>query len=237
MGRKALGNDRATHPLALEIDLGDEIDGALLVDAESGFAPRQLDGAGAEDDFGGGGEENWVGPTHALRQPGSWTGPARFTITISMPPSAARCRTISSMKLRIRKMPRPLPLRRFSGASGSGTVCGVEPGAFVAHADVDALWRLGGSSGVNSTCTRLADVVPVAVFDGVDHRLAHGHVDPVPRLLVEAGQARDVVADDLHQVEHLEGAVEVEANGLAAAHSGLQINLTTRTGNSVPFMV
>ena len=57
---KALGEDRAAHALALEIDLGDEIDRALLVDAEAGLAPRQLDGAGPQDDFDGGGEEDRI---------------------------------------------------------------------------------------------------------------------------------------------------------------------------------
>ena len=54
---KALGDDRAAHPLALEIDFGDEVDRPFLVDAESGFAARHLDVAGAEDDFGCGGEK------------------------------------------------------------------------------------------------------------------------------------------------------------------------------------
>ena len=42
------------------------------------------------------------------------------------------------MKLRMRKMPRPLHLSRFSGARQSGSVRGIEAGAFVAHANRDA---------------------------------------------------------------------------------------------------
>lgn len=52
---KTLGNHGAAHLLALDIDFGDEIDGAFLLDAEAGFAPGGLNGAGAQDDFAGGG--------------------------------------------------------------------------------------------------------------------------------------------------------------------------------------
>ena len=37
-----------------------------------------------------------------------------------MPPSGERTSCTSSMKLRMKKIPRPLDLRMFSGASGSG---------------------------------------------------------------------------------------------------------------------
>ena len=57
---KALGEDGAAHPLALEIDLGDEIDRAFLVDVKARLAPRHLDGAGLKHDFNGRGEEDRV---------------------------------------------------------------------------------------------------------------------------------------------------------------------------------
>src|SRR6266496_3120150 len=44
-----------------------------------------------------------------------------------MPPCSMRRNVISSMKLLMRKMPRPLALRRFSGASGSASVEGSKP--------------------------------------------------------------------------------------------------------------
>ena len=47
-----------------------------------------------------------------------------------------------------------------------------------------------------------------------DSRIAT--LDPVQRILVEADVARDVVADDLHEIEHLERAGELEANDLVA---------------------
>ena len=62
----------------------------------------------------------------------------------------------------------------------------------------------------------LGRVVPVAVLDGVDDRLADRDADPVQRVVVEADVARHVVADDLHEVEHLEGAGELEADDVSA---------------------
>jgi hypothetical protein len=44
---------RAKHPLTLEVNVGDEIDGAFLVDPEPGRAAFDLDVAGAKDDLGG----------------------------------------------------------------------------------------------------------------------------------------------------------------------------------------
>ena len=64
----------------------------------------------------------------------------------------------------------------------------------------------------------LARVVLVAVLDGVDHRLADRHADPVNRVVVEPDVAADVVADDLHEVEHFEGAGEFEAERARDGH-------------------
>ena len=50
-----------------------------------------------------------------------------LTMRTSMPPSVARRSVTSSMKLRMKKMPRPLDLRRFSGARGSATSSGSKP--------------------------------------------------------------------------------------------------------------
>ncbi len=180
----------------------------------------------------GGGEENWIGPAHALRQFGSGRGalhhhhlhPAfRRALQVHFVHEAANQEDAAAAAFQE-------ILRR----QRVGHRCGVEPGAFVAHADV----RRPAGYGLERReldVHPLASVVPVAVFDGVDDRLAHGDVDPVPGLLVEAGQASDVVADDLHQVEHLEGAVEIQANGLAAAHSGAANQSYDVTANSVPF--
>ena len=58
----------------------------------------------------------------------SWEPPPRaFTMTTSMPPSGARPTRTSSMRLRMKKMPRPLDFSRFSGASGSAIATGSKP--------------------------------------------------------------------------------------------------------------
>ena len=54
---KALRDQRAEHPLDFEIDLGDEIDRALLVDAHARAELGDLEIAGAHDRFDRGGEE------------------------------------------------------------------------------------------------------------------------------------------------------------------------------------
>ena len=129
-------------------------------------------------------------------------------------------------------MPRPLDLSRFSGASGSATVSGIEALALVAHADRAAPARPPRSAVSNSTKTCFAGVVPVAVLDGVDHRLADRDADPVQRVVVEADVARHVVADHLHEVEHLERAGELEPDDMMA----VDVMLVTRTEYHRPSM-
>ena len=53
-----------------------------------------------------------------------------------MPPSVGAAQgCTSSMKLRMKKMPRPLDLRRFSGRERIGDFLGLEALALVEHAD------------------------------------------------------------------------------------------------------
>src|SRR3989442_2967650 len=94
--RKALRDQRAEHPLALEIDLGDEIDRPFLFDAETRGTPRELDLAGTKDDFGGCREINrirQVSLAASVQQSAPHPGVplhAYFTMRISIPPSGAR---------------------------------------------------------------------------------------------------------------------------------------------------
>ena len=119
----------------------------------------------------------------------------------------------------MRKMPRPLDLSRFSGASGSGSVAGSKPALRRARASTDA----GGVGRVERReldVHALVLVVAVAVLDGVDDRLADGDADPVQRVVVEPDMPADVIADDLHEVEHLERAAEIETDGVAVRSCG-----------------
>ncbi len=121
---EARADERAGGLLHGDVDLGHEVDGALLVDLEHRAEAGALECAGARDDFDGGGEEAWVGAGHGVAP---FDSACRFTMRISMPPSGMRRCATSSMKLRMRKMPRPLDFRRFSGASGSATCSGSKP--------------------------------------------------------------------------------------------------------------
>ena len=70
----------------------------------------------------------WAGGGAARRRcPGYDSAPKVFTITTSMPPSGARPIRTSSIRLRMKKMPRPLDFSRFSGASGSAISTGSKP--------------------------------------------------------------------------------------------------------------
>ena len=65
---EAFGNQPPEHPLDRQIDLGDEIDGPLLVDTEIAAEARHLDVAGANDRFDGGGQkQRIVGHERRLR--------------------------------------------------------------------------------------------------------------------------------------------------------------------------
>ena len=54
------------------------------------------------------------------------------------------------------------------------------------------------------------------MLDRVDDRLADGDADPVHRVFVQAGELTDAIAHDLHEVQHLEVAVDLQADGSAA---------------------
>ena len=89
--------------------------------------------------------------------------------------------------------------------------------AFALIADANHQLGLGRRRRFELDEHALGRVVAVAVLDGVDDRLADRDADPVDRVLVEARCPPDVVADDLHEVEHLEGAGELEADDLVIA--------------------
>ncbi len=208
---KALGDQRAEHPLDRDVDLGDEIDRALLVDLEVAGRSCAICRSPARTTASmavvrkSGCEHSGVGGR-------GWT---RLTMRISMPPSGARCSCTSSMKLRMRKMPRPLDLSRFSGRAGRRPSPGSKPSPWsrtrIISSGTSDLRR-----GLELDEHVLRRVVPVAVLDGVDHRLADRDADPVQRVVVEADVARHVVADHLHEVEHLERAGELEPDDVLA---------------------
>ena len=64
----------------------------------------------------------------------------------------------------------------------------------------------------------LVRIVLVAMLDRVDHRLAHRDADPVQLIFVEARRLADVIGDDLHEIEHVEGAEEFDADRVRWNH-------------------
>src|ERR1035438_10257630 len=88
---------------------------------------------------------------------------------------------------------------------------GVEAFALIAHrnlqpgrAFVENLLELNENA--------LGSIVVISVLDRVDHRFADRDAHPMHRLVVEADLPRDMIADNLHEVEHVEGARELETN-------------------------
>ena len=68
----------------------------------------------------------------------------------------------------------------------------------------------------------------VAVLDGVDDRLADGDADPVDRVLVEGGQLTHAIAQDLHEIQHVEEAGDLQPDEAAAGHHAV-IGFRART--------
>ena len=54
------------------------------------------------------------------------------------------------------------------------------------------------------------------MLDRVDHRFANRDANPMDGILIEPGQLTDAVADDLHEIHHVEFAVDLESHSAAA---------------------
>src|SRR5262245_10816578 len=103
------------------------------------------------------------------------------------------------------------------GSQRIGHFVGLEPLPLIDDA-YDKLVRLGEGRHHELHRDDLAVILAVAVLDGIDDRLADGNANPVHRVVVEAGQLTDSIADDLYKIHHLEVAVDLKSNGAAAFH-------------------
>ena len=54
--------------------------------------------------------------------------------------------------------------------------------------------------------------------DGVGHRLPDGDADPLQRFVVESGLTAKVIADGLDEIEHVDVAPEIQADGVPVMH-------------------
>jgi len=186
---KPLRDHRAELPLHGDVDFGHQVDGAFLVDLEVLAELRHLEGAGVDDRLDGGGEEQRIGRHSGLNRS---VGRARGLHTLDHadfhPASGARCSRTSSMKLRMRKMPGR------SISAGSRDQAGWRPSPDRSL----RLHRARGSRTPHVGSRRRLEldedvffrVVPVAMLDRVDHRLADRHADPVERVFVQPDATR-----------------------------------------------
>ena len=137
-----------------------------------------------------------------------------------MPPSDARRSTTSSMKLRMKKIPRPLDFRMFSGASGSAISSGSNPWPWSSTRTTNSV-GLGDRRERELDGDELVVVLAVAVLDGVDDRFADRDADPMRGVFIERGECRQPVADQLDEIQQLVITGDLQANRPAARqHSG-----------------
>ena len=138
-----------------------------------------------------------------------------FTMRTSMPPSAARRSVTSSMKLRMKKMPRPLDLRMFSGASGSATSSGSKPSPWSRTRTTSSPGSRTGVK-VNSTVTSLSGCsrLPCLMALMTDSRTATPIQWTVSSSRPAIWPMRSL--DDLDEVHHVEVAVDLQPDRAAA---------------------
>src|SRR5690606_23361328 len=115
----------------------------------------------------------------------------------------------------------PAALEDVLGRERVGDAVRIEALALVPHADREAA-LLGVVRRDELHVHHLPLIVPVAVLDRVDHALADRHAHPVHRVLVEAETPAQMVTDQLDEVEHVEGAAELEPDDVGGrrCHAG-----------------
>ena len=103
-----------------------------------------------------------------------------WPMTISAPPSCERRTSNSSMKVRIRKMPRPEVFITFSSARGIGDIGKIQSAALVDDVDDQFLGTDFDDHG-----DFLMALLFIAVANGVDDSFANRHADLVAVVVVE----------------------------------------------------
>ena len=112
-------------------------------------------------------------------------------------------------------------LQEIFGRERVGDLLGIEALAFVLDPD-DEFRRILCGHVREFDGDPFFDVVLVAVLDGVDDGFANRHADPMQRIVIEPGQATDVVADDLDEIQHVKCASELDTNRMRRRHAALR---------------
>jgi hypothetical protein len=211
---EAFGDEVAEHPLDREVDLGHEIDGALLLDVNIAAEARHLDLASANDRLDGGGQKQRGGSHSALE---GVTGRFRGMQPFDHPDFHAAFRRPRQAHLvhetANEKDPPAAGLEQVIGFEGIGDRLGIEAFSLIPDTNRQA-GHLAGRRPLEFDKYVLRLVIAVAVPDGIDHRFADRHADPVNRLVIETERPPDVIAHDLDEIHHFERAGEFEPNYL-----------------------
>src|SRR5262245_29863333 len=102
------------------------------------------------------------------------------------------------------------------GLEGIGDLIRIESVPFVPHPNDELGGRVERREG-ELDGHALTGMLTVAVLDGVDDRLADGDADPMNRILVERRHLSHAIAEDLHEVYHVEETRDLQPDQ-AAAH-------------------
>ena len=206
---KPLGDQRAEILFDRHVDVGDEIDRALLVDPEIGGAEvLHLHAARVHDGFDRGGEKN--GGTGSGATGRQLLDHPHFHAAVDGAPQRdvvhEAAHEEDAAAARFQEV-----LRR----QGIGHFVRLESLPLVHHPD-DQLAGLGRRGEGELDGHQLFGMLAVAMLDGVDHRFPHGHADPVDAVFVHARHLSDVVADHLDEIQHVEIAVDLDPYRAAA---------------------
>src|SRR5215471_1098266 len=113
----------------------------------------------------------------------------------------------------------PARLEDVLGRQRIGDLAGIEAFAFVGDADDELEGAVGRGEG-ELDGDELVRIFAVAVLDGVDDRLAAGDADPVRRVFVERRHVAHAIAEDLHEVHHVEQARNLQPHEAAGHRHG-----------------
>src|SRR5262245_2505026 len=115
--------------------------------------------------------------------------------------------------------PAPARLQDVLGRERIGDGVGIEALALIGDANDELRGFVARREG-EFDGDELAGILAVAVLDGVDDGLAAGDADPVRGVFVERGHMAHAIAEDLHEVHHVEQARNLQPHEAAGHRHG-----------------